>query len=140
MLWTLGASPHGPDADFEAWGQIFGHKLAVTALIVFRDVFPGEACFWVGGDTAHEGLSCARGPTWGTVSGEPREQHPALWKPTLCPAEAPREARVMAGKWTEGQTRGYGCRKPQSISPPETGMKPGGGPAWKHPETGAHSA
>lgn len=44
-----GSSPHGPDADFEARGQILRHKLAVAALVVVHNVLPWETCFWVEG-------------------------------------------------------------------------------------------
>lgn len=56
-----GPSPYSSDADFEARGEIFGHKLAVTALVVLHDVFPGEACFWVEGSADYEQTTI--GPT-----------------------------------------------------------------------------
>lgn len=68
----LGYSPYGPDADFEARGQVLGHKLAVTALVVVHDVLTRETCFWVEGDTAHEGVEgTSPWAPWRTLIREP---------------------------------------------------------------------
>lgn len=106
---TLSASPHGPDADFEARGQIFGHKLAVTTLIVFCDVLPRETCFWVEGDTAREGLSRAQGPRgpqhtlFGDGVREVPRAAPGALETHPVPPRPQGEAHAMAEKWTEGQ-------------------------------------
>lgn len=65
-------SPYGPDADFEARGQVLSYKLTVTALVVIHDVLPRETCFWVEGDMAHEGAEETNPlATWHPSSGNP---------------------------------------------------------------------
>lgn len=123
---TLSPSPHGPDADFEAWGQIFCHKLAVTALVVLCDILPGEACFWVEGDTARGGTSRARDRgAWSCGAAEPtrRPGRPApvpgrrrgTRSPAGCKADERAETRASA-PGDQGMGSGHrraSARKPQ---------------------------
>lgn len=116
---TQGHSPYSPDADFEARGQVLGHKLTVTALVVVHDVLPGEACFWVEGDMAHEETSPL--VPWCPLSGNP-------WAPLGTPSVL---SQWLCWPWPAG-VRWEGCRHHCEWT--------AGGPerACAHPVTAEH--
>lgn len=92
-----GRSPHSPDADFEAGGQVLGHKLAVTALVVVHDVLPRETCFWVEGGAAREGAGATGLGLCGARSPERASGNPAA--PTLQTRPVLSQPAPRPGPW-----------------------------------------
>lgn len=92
-----GRSPHSPDADFEAGGQVLGHKLAVTALVVVHDVLPRETCFWVEGGAAREGAGATGLGLCGARSPERASGNPA--SPTLQTRPVLSQPAPWPGPW-----------------------------------------